>query len=780
MKDSVNGICIFGSRYLFFWMLLILFLGKLVPVSPWYPNDGLDPSWIYSLSVASSEHLVFGKDIIYTHGPLSGISTGFWAIRLHSLTVLLSAVLAFSLCFFMYRFFEKSGYLVKLLLVLFFYLCLNQIPDFYFTLLPALAVLSLVNSYSYPYSKYYLVGVFLFGFSAAVLLLIKLSYGAEAVLDLMILLVFYAVKKEWRSALILIVTFILSFIGIYSASGQGFRNILYYSLNIYYGVAGYNDAMSANGPLTPVIVSALFLVLFILYIFYNGVRHSGLKGFFSAVVLSLLSLVVFKHSYVRNDAGHQVDMFLLQCFFLVYILHAANRSTVKYALIAVCVLSLLCLGSRNGGYFLHTAQIRNSYLTLLGKARNTERMFDETLNMTNFMNARNSVRNSYTLPALEGSSDIYNFNQALLLASDNKWNPRPAFQSFQAVTPYLAKVNYAHLANSDDTPDNIFFRTETIDGRFPSLDDGLSWKALLGLYKPAGWTKNGEYLILKRQERANALKETGLTRVEGRIGEEIINPYEKGLVFLKLKIRKTLAGALLSVVYKTEPVMIKVKLQNGFQKEFRIIPSMTETGFLLSPMTETTLDFNNLYSAGFFPDNTVPSGVKSFVVIPNQSYQYSDFFDVTFEQLEFPEKSALPTDLKLKEKSFELSDISRDSSLDLCVDSFDYIYSGGKLLMSSSGWAVRKNTDIRESSYSLILMDPKMKKGFEIPLITVSRQDVSDSFGDGHDYVNSGFVGGGLFDASELRESTDYEVFLKAVINKKEYLMPTNHTLSAD
>lgn len=101
-----------------------MFIVKLVIVIPRFPTAGLDPSWGFGLSVAASKHLVFGRDIIYTFGPLSTLYSGFWTPDGHALTVLLSFIIAFGLSYFVYSFFAKAGYLVKLLLIVFFFISL--------------------------------------------------------------------------------------------------------------------------------------------------------------------------------------------------------------------------------------------------------------------------------------------------------------------------------------------------------------------------------------------------------------------------------------------------------------------------------------------------------------------------------------------------------------------------------------------------------------------------------------------------------------------------------
>lgn len=284
--------------------------------------------------------------------------------------------------------------------------------------------------------------------------------------------------------------------------------------------------MSSPGSLDQVIISALFLLLLIVHSLYSSINHFNLHRLFSAFVISLLCLVVFKASFIRYDAWHLVAIYLLQCFLLIYLLHVYRNLYIQNILITVCLLSLFCMGQKNEWYFFNGDQIRNAYTSIISKFNNIDRLFNIQQNAMDFRNSVASIRNTHALPTLKGTSDIYNFNQAVLLASDNKWNPRPAFQSYQSVTPYLAKANYDHLIDSSSAPDNIFFKLETIDSRYPSLDDGMSWKALLGLYKPIFWTAGRDYLVLTRDKGSRPLLVSDVQKInDAKMGEYIVNPY---------------------------------------------------------------------------------------------------------------------------------------------------------------------------------------------------------------------------------------------------------------
>ncbi|MGF7210515.1 hypothetical protein GGE65_005122 [Skermanella aerolata] len=51
-------------------VLLVTLVILCVPWSPWMPSAGLDPSWVFVLHHAFAEGWQWGKDIVFTFGPL--------------------------------------------------------------------------------------------------------------------------------------------------------------------------------------------------------------------------------------------------------------------------------------------------------------------------------------------------------------------------------------------------------------------------------------------------------------------------------------------------------------------------------------------------------------------------------------------------------------------------------------------------------------------------------------------------------------------------------------
>lgn len=59
-----------------------------VPWSPWMPNAGLDASWVFVLHHAFAEAWQWGKDIIFTFGPLGFTYAGMFHPETYSIMLL--------------------------------------------------------------------------------------------------------------------------------------------------------------------------------------------------------------------------------------------------------------------------------------------------------------------------------------------------------------------------------------------------------------------------------------------------------------------------------------------------------------------------------------------------------------------------------------------------------------------------------------------------------------------------------------------------------------------
>ncbi|MFN8644860.1 MAG: hypothetical protein U0802_25525, partial [Candidatus Binatia bacterium] len=256
-----------------------------------------------------------------------------------------------------------------------------------------------------------------------------------------------------------------------------------------------------------------------------------------------------------------------------------------------------------------------------------------------------NVRYRNRLPPLPGRGDIYPHDAGVLLAHDLTYDPRPVFQSYMAYTGALAERNRAFLAGPD-APDWLLFRLETIDSRYPSLDDGASWPEILSRYDLA--EVRGRYLQLVRRPHAIPWRLTPLARHRLRIGDSLaVPPTDAGPIWATIDVRDRPSQRLLVAALQGALVVLEVDLAAGPHRRFRLIPSLARAGFLLSPLVDTTLGFARL--AVGQADPTGLSGVRriGISIEPTALTPTMDpVVDVAFYRLELTPWSARPPGLE--------------------------------------------------------------------------------------------------------------------------------------
>jgi hypothetical protein len=144
---------------------------------------------------------------------------------------------------------------------------------------------------------------------------------------------------------------------------------------------------------------------------------------------------------------------------------------------------------------------------------------------------------------------------------------------------------------SKDAPDNVFFRLETIDQRFPSLDFGPSLLLLMKNYSFSEMTPGSGFLVLKKDPSTeNRTSLQFMQSVSRELGEMINLPHTSGILFLQAKFHPTWFGKVANFVLNVPPVQMSVFLRDGSKRQYRMIPQMAESGFMVSPLIENNQD----------------------------------------------------------------------------------------------------------------------------------------------------------------------------------------------
>ncbi|AXV92286.1 hypothetical protein CJO79_15495 [Ralstonia solanacearum] len=583
------------------WQLLIILTAvcAFVPLRPEMPQAGLDHSWVLGMNQAVAQGLVFGRDIIFTFGPYASIYTkSFHPTTDHLMVVgALFLGLIYGTGLVLVARGREAIPLAGLCLALALAAGLQQSQD---SLLLAYPLIVSLYCFGLPRQASPSQGAWsLLAISVSVLFLpfglLPLIKGSLVALCLAVTLfavIRFVTISRWDLAIAAPLSQALALITFWLASGQPLSGLPGYFQSMTQIVSGYTEAMAYTGSPSEIILYLIAAAALVVSVLRDS-SGSKIKNIL-ALSLPLLAyfFVVFKAAFVRHD-GHALTAgtsILLASAILFFLL---NKRSVLFVLL----LSIVSWASIDSRYITFSAStLLDSIASTYYHAWNglgTRLAASDTLNQS-FDTALAKIHSQIRLPQRDGTTDIYSYGQSYLIASGNRWNPRPVLQSYSAYTPALARINRDHLLGRT-APDNIFFKVESIDGRLPALDDGPSWPALLTRYRPDNLENNFLYLrkaspeiepILPRTEEAGAFS----------LGEQVAIPDDGNPVFVEAGIEKNLAGKVLNTLYKVDPLVIALNLANGETRLFRLPSEMAQSGFIVSPLLESTLDFALLYA----------------------------------------------------------------------------------------------------------------------------------------------------------------------------------------
>lgn len=695
----------------FWFMVLVSVLVGFVPFLPGMPSPGLDQSWVFAMNQAVSQGLAFGKDVVFTFGPYAFVmdkgyhpSTDLMMIC-GSLYLAISYFLSVSVVIEGVRWFWKLAFLA-----LVGGLCFQQDVLFYsFPFLVGLAAIKLAGRFgletprSVRFDSLYLVFIF------SPLGFLPLIKGNLLVLCGVIAVLFAAsmLRRNIIFAVIAVCSPLASVLIFWLLSGQDPAGMLQYFLSLVPIISGYTDAMSVDGYRMEIFVF-VFACLFLLLSIITGNNTSSSSRWLLLLIYSGYLFFVFKAGFVRHD-GHAVISGLSLIFAAILLPFFVEGKIVE---LVVTIAVLL-------GYFIAQHHMDFSTRAIISNFKTTyvnawqgfvSRIDDPNRLKRDFDLSVISLRTQASLPLLPGSADIYSFNQSSLIASGNLWSPRPVFQSFAAYTPELAMVNRDHLLGRN-APDNVFFKVETIGGRLPSLDDGVSWPVLMFNYQPT--RMSGDYVFLKR--RGGVIKAPELLSVlqeQHKFGDVVSLPDSGHPIFAQVHIEPTILGRLARIAFKSSYLTITTYNVDGIGSQYRLIAGMAKSGFLISPLIENTTEFSMLYAGG---GKLVDKRVKSIVITSGDDgkWLWNREYSIAFSQIE----AAPPVDISNIalfdgfEDRFKGVNLAEADQCDGVIDSINSAafaprgYSASALL-SISGWlAISVKRGILPSAVYVTLTD---------------------------------------------------------------------------
>ena len=258
-----------------------------------------------------------------------------------------------------------------------------------------------------------------------------------------------------------------------------------------------------------------------------------------------------------------------------------------------------------------------------------------------------------------------------MIINDFNYTPRPVFQSYTAYNSNLNKLNYNFLL-SDKSPQYYLWNFNTIDNRFPMQADSLLLSNLKYFYNLKQDTNLG--LLLKKKDdfaEQTFHQLTNSYEVDYKLFDKHFIKYSgKYPVLLKLYLDSNILGKIYSLSYKPMQINILITDSNDNIHVKRIIPSVSNDGFLIHPFIKNNNDIKH-----YFNRNAEPI-IKDFTITTSENfgrYLFNKFKLKFYEIRNFPLTEISPYSYLIDNNIFNIlpSNIQSSFSEELFYDSND-------------------------------------------------------------------------------------------------------------
>jgi hypothetical protein len=593
-------------------------------------GPGLDPSWIDSLNELARSPFAFGRDFVFTFGPLG------YVLRPLDLHENLRDAFAWR----MFADLSMAALLIHRLLsgarlwqVAAAALGFAALPavgvEFEYQIIAALlfACVSALKMNRGPR----LATLTAAAFASAALAFMNLGVGAVA---LAILLASWLLLLR-RDPLAVFVS-----AGATAASGLALARFLFPSFRDFQSwlslsaelVRGYDAAMAIwDGPRVQLALAlAVLAALCAGTALLTRAKSESAPAAWLGMVPVALS---FKHSFVRHDPEHLAPFFALACALALTIVVSSNKVREVSAAGALALLSLVTLGlsfdsrlypleialasdhrsGRRGVYKIHLLQ------DLEGQRRALRKIGEVRLRADRLPDRWRAEIGGETAMIIPWESAICCANQLRCI-------PYPTLQMYATYTPQLDRWASERIRAA--APQFIVLGLFAIDGRHPVLDAPEVWQVLLDGYEVVAQEPALQSLLLRKRispvRRSSAASQPGVIHID----EWVPVPEGAGWLRADMGLSLNASGKLRRLVYKPGRVGIELRYRSGRVQSFKLVPAVAADGLLIDGLP------TDLSSLAALFDGRVVDHVTSFRLVAAAPGNFVQDIPVRFRRLE--------------------------------------------------------------------------------------------------------------------------------------------------
>jgi hypothetical protein len=567
--------------------------GLLVALLGWRigfdrPGIGLDASWNAGLAMAVEQGLHWGRDIVFTYGPLGFLQTGsVWFTGQTVLSFLYSGLVYVVFCVGLVWALRRRLPLVLACVAAF--VAVAVLPLLEMSLLSAVfACFWLLEGGAERTPRQLDAFVVAGATFAAPAALIKLSTGPLVALVLLIALV--GARAGARRIVAYLVLLAAELLLLWWATGQSLGDVPDFVSHTIEISSGYSSAMLrstdvASWKVTAASAAAMALTVALVVAAWRAPWRDRRGRWAGAVLVALAAFAIYKEGVVRVDAGHLTVYFANACILWIAVgFGGARRWWVPAVAVLVFAVSLPLrpAGTENNLNFVSNLRFAAEGAHALVSPGRRETIMEE---------GRQGMQGTYALApgalrALEGRSvAVEGWEIGAAWAYRLDWKPLPVFQNYSAYTPALDRLN-AEAIEDPDGPERLLreaqpvtyeFPGADIDDRFPGWDPPEAARAVLCNFAPL-WEDDRWQVLGRVGDRCGAEREIGSVSAAAGEAVDVPTPGPGEVVFARI------GGAGVSGLERVQTFLFHAASRHAVvngDTRYRLVPETAGDGLLM-------------------------------------------------------------------------------------------------------------------------------------------------------------------------------------------------------
>jgi hypothetical protein len=600
---------------------------------------GLDPSWQFAMNYAFEHGLIFGKDIIFTYGPLGFILAPgpmqrslIWA---NAMLIISTACLILSLIALIKETSKDNtskryiNYIIAYILIILIKDYLH-VKSFDIVLLSISIILSIL--YHSTKKPIYLC------LSAPILAVSFLYKFGVFVMCVSINLYNYyktAKNRKYKIITAYLSVLICIFLPVCIYFFKNLENLYNYVRGSYELSYGYFSAISSgihNNILALPLIIMLFFTFYLTknkltkWLILSGAPFLWLTIKYSLCVegpwfMSFLAITILVYALItliilceKEDIFSFLKRFTILWFILIIFNISADMTLPSF-----------------------TSNISKNIIDSLDFKGLNITEIQSQMNYLKYQTAKNLSEDSLPISILEkvanSTVDVYPWETSVIGANNLNWDPRPIFQSYTDYTPWLDNFNNKFL-NSDRSPEYyLWFKRKTrpeitsLRGRMLFNDDPQTILDILRNYQMV--MRENEITLLKKNPESSINNPKTIDKTNTKWDTWLKIPYNykdtSFILLARVNIKRNMLGIITRFLYKEEPIFIEYKDIEGKVHKYRLSPDNAIDGVWITPLPVSLNDKEYFITA-------IP--IKEFKILNSNPYCYEPDITITWEKIE--------------------------------------------------------------------------------------------------------------------------------------------------